>query len=142
MGFKIHLAHFINWKCQAYVCTPYFSWHKVLIWRLKNYWFLNFNFVLLIMKIGQLLKSCYHDPVGHLYPCNSHVLGNRLSQHPETILIILKSLININHVKVFIPTYFVFSSCIILTKSCWLKGLEICAEDLYIRADFLYEIRL
>ena len=34
-----------------------FSWHTVLIWGLKNYWFLGFNCVLLIIKIAGLETS-------------------------------------------------------------------------------------
>ena len=34
-----------------------FSWHTVLVWSLKNQWFLGFNCVLLIIKIAGLENS-------------------------------------------------------------------------------------
>ena len=37
MSYKVGLVHITNGKCQCmYVCTPYFSWHKVHIWCLKK----------------------------------------------------------------------------------------------------------
>ena len=81
------------WKIQfqcMYVSIPYFSWHKVLIWSIKNRWFLNFNYVFLIIKLaGGVWKSYHHDTGAYLYPGNSHIMGKSLSQHPETRLIIL-----------------------------------------------------
>ena len=43
-----------------YVCMVYFSWHKLLVWSLKNQWFLNFYCDLLI----RVLKPSFHDPGG------------------------------------------------------------------------------
>ena len=34
----------------------YVSWHKVLIWSLKNQWLLNFSCVLLIIKLAESLE--------------------------------------------------------------------------------------
>ena len=61
----------------------------------------------------RVLKPCYHDPGGFLYPCSSHILGKRLSQRPET------TLITFLYIKVFIPKYFSLSSCIMLIKGFW-----------------------
>ena len=131
VGIKVDLVHFINLKCQAYLCTQYFSRHKMFIWILKNYWFLNFNFVLLIMKIGQALEILLSWLCRTPLPMQLTCFGKSFVKAPWN---------NINHfcyIKVFIPTYFVFPAA-----SCWLKALGICAEGLWIRADFLYAIRL
>ena len=130
---KVDLADFINWKCQCiYLCTPYFSWHKVLIWSLKNYWFLNFNCVLLIMKIGQALEILLSWPWGTPLPMHLTCFGEPLVTAPWN---------NNNdfyYIKESIPTYFI----VFPTVSYWLKALGICAEGLWIRADFFYEVRL
>ena len=62
-----------------------------------------------------LLKACYYDPGGQFYPRNSHILGKRLSQHPETILIIFAILKYLYpHILLFFPA-----------ASCWLKALKL-----------------
>ena len=135
MGFNVDLGHFINWKCQyiyIYVCIPYISWKKVLIWSPQNYWYLNFNCALLIMKIGQALEILLSWPWGTPLPMQLTCFGGPF---------VTASWNNINlfyYIKVFIPTYFIVFPAV----SCWLKALGICAEGLWIRADFLYEVRL
>ena len=114
-----------------YICTPCISWNKVLIWSLRNYWYLNFNCAPLIMKIGQALEILLSWPRGTPLPMQVTCFGE-----PS----VTASWKNINlfcYIIVFIPTYLLFLPAI----SCWLKTLEICAEDLWIRANFLYEVR-
>ena len=60
----------------------------------------------------RVLKSCYRDSRGFLYPFNLHSLVKSLSQF--------------FYIKIFIPTWFT----VFLAVSCWSKALRICAEGL------------
>ena len=115
-----------------YVWTPYISWNKVLLWRRKNYWYLNFSCALSIMKIGQALEILLSWPWVTPIPMKLTCFGKPF---------VTTSWNNIDlfcYIKVFIPTHLIVFPAV----SCWLKALGICAEGLWIRADFLYEVRL
>ena len=81
------------WELQTsmmYVCLNVcFYCCKVLIWSFTTQWSLNFNCVLLTMKLYQVLTFWYHNPLGCLFPYNLHFLEKSLSQYPEARWIIL-----------------------------------------------------
>ena len=65
--------HYISWLhvslslCLS-VYLASFSWHRVLIWSLKNYWFLDFKRVLLLIKIAEGLETLFSWPCGTPLP--------------------------------------------------------------------------
>ena len=79
----------------------------------KIYWYLNFNSVLLMMKIWQALEILLLWPWETPLPMQLTCFGEPF----------------VTSSKVFIPTYFI----VFPAASCWLKALGICAEGLRIR---------
>ena len=92
----------------------------------------NFNCVLLIMKIGQALEILLSWSWGTPLPMQLTCFGKSLVTAPWN------NINNFCYIKVFIPTYYI----VFLAVSSWLKALENCSEDLWIRANFFYEFRL
>ena len=61
----VELQGYLNpfWKLEISVMYVsmfcYFSWHKLIIWKFENPWFINFNCVLVIIKLAQVLEILY-----------------------------------------------------------------------------------
>ena len=110
-----------------YICKLYLFWHNVLIWSLENCWF---NFVLLIIRHAEdlaiLLSLLWRVP-----------LPMQLTCFWETFVTASWNKINyVGTIKHLAKHIIAFAAV-----SCWLKALGICAEGLWIRAEFLYNIR-
>ena len=55
----------------------YFSWHKIIIWSFKNQWFLNFNCVLLIIKLAEGFEF-FLKTLGDTSSQTTHIFGEKV----------------------------------------------------------------
>ena len=80
----------ITWCIKIYIYIYiYVSWHKVLVWSLKNQWFLNFNCVLSLIKLAEGLEILLSWPLGIPPPMQLTLFAKSMPQHLETRLTML-----------------------------------------------------
>ena len=124
--FQINICSLCMHIC---VCMIYFSWHKIITWGLRNQWFLNVKYVLSIIKVAEGIKI--------LLPWSREI-----SLHMQLTFLGKKfaaaSWKKINHfaIEAFLSKF----SIVFPAISCWLKALGICAENVWIRSYFLYDV--
>ena len=96
------------------VCMLCFYRRKGFISSLENQCLLNFNCIVLIIKLAEGLEMLLSEK--YLYKWNSHFSVKSLLQHPETILIILLYLYQNIYTRIYTRTLYCVYSCIKLIK--------------------------